>query len=191
MSAIELRYNRLATLRLDFEQEMIYGGRRRIRESGTVFLRRPQKMRWDYAAPKGKLLVGDGERLRMYNPLTNQVRTVHVDETADLRAPLAFLLGRLRFSRQFRKLRLETVDGRETLVGEGRTGKEYYTRVEFGFDPEDYRLSGIKVLGRDGSVTRFRFSNEKRNPPLGDDLFVFRAPEDAEILPERGAGGRL
>lgn len=190
--AIELHYNRLATLSIDFSQTLSFGGASRPSESGTVRLYRPQRMRWDYQQPKGKLLIGDGQRLYQYNPYTNQVRTILLDQSVDLRAPLSFLLGRLDFSRQFKNLRFETIDGKRALVGEGRTGKEAYTTVEFYFEPEqDYRLSALRAHGQDESVTDFIFSNERTNPDLDDKLFVFEAPAGAEILPETALSDNL
>ncbi len=195
VAAIELRYNRLATMRSEFEQSMEYAGRRRIVETGTLYLRRPGKMRWDYTRPEGKIAIGDGDMFRIYNPYTNQVRQVKLDETADLRAPLAFLLGRMRLKRQFRNLRIETIEGESALVAEGRTGREYFSRVEFAYDPHDFRLRRIAVYGRDDSITAFQFQRETLNPALELELFEFRSPAGAEILPvssyrvDSGAGG--
>jgi outer membrane lipoprotein carrier protein len=190
--AIELHYNRLATLSIDFSQTLSFGGASRPAESGTVLLYRPQRMRWDYRQPKGKLLIGDGQRLFQYNPHTNQVRTILLDESVDLRAPLSFLLGRLDFSRQFKNLRFETIDGKRALVGEGRTGQEAYTTVEFYFEPEqDFRLSALRAHGQDESVTDFLFSNERTNPRLDEKLFVFEAPAGAEVLPETALSDNL
>lgn len=178
---IELRYNRLATMQADFEQTQIYAGKTRDVQRGKVALLRPGKMRWDYTKPKGRLMIGDGELIQMYNPRTNQARTMRVGDEADMRAPLGFLLGRLRLKRQFKNLRLETVEGRKAMVGEGRTGGEAYDRVEFFYEP-DYRLTEIRAYGRDDSTTIFAFSNEVRNEPLADRLFIFQAPPGAEIL---------
>jgi outer membrane lipoprotein carrier protein len=190
--AIELHYNRLATLSIDFSQTLSFGGASRPAETGTVLLYRPQRMRWDYRQPKGKLLIGDGQRLFQYNPHTNQVRTILLDESVDLRAPLSFLLGRLDFSRQFKNLRFETIDGKRALVGEGRTGQEAYTTVEFYFEPEqDFRLSALRAHGQDESVTDFLFSNERTNPRLDEKLFVFEAPAGAEVLPETALSDNL
>ena len=190
--AIELHYNRLATLSIDFSQTMSFGGASRPAQTGTVLLYRPSRMRWDYSEPKGQVLVGDGQRLYQYNPHTNQVRTVLLDESLDMRAPLAFLLGRLDFSRQFRNLRFETIDGKRALVGEGRTGREAYTTVEFYFEPaQDYRLSALRAHGQDESVTDFIFSNERTNPRLDEKLFTFEAPAGAEILPETALSDNL
>jgi len=186
--ALELHYNRLATLQLDFEQEVSFGGRSRPIERGVLSLRRPGRMRWDYSRPEGKLLVGEGDRLEMFNPLTNQVRVMRLDPTADLRAPLAFLLGRLDFSRQFNNLELETIEGRPALTAEGRSGQETYGRVEFFYDPESYRLEEVRVHGKDQSLTTFRFSGERTNPNLDEAMFSFSAPPGAEVLPETELG---
>jgi len=181
VQGIELRYNRLATMQADFEQKMTYGGRTRMVEQGRLALKRPGKMRWDYSKPKGKLAVGEGEVMRLYNPRTNQARTVRFGDEADMRAPLAFLLGRLRIKRQFKNVRLETIENRRALVGEGRTGGEAYGKVEFFYEP-DFRLAEIRAFGRDESVSIFLFRNEVRNETLDDALFVFQAPPGAEVL---------
>ncbi len=189
IEGMELHYNRLATLQTNFEQRLIYGGRPRALERGTLYLYRPQKMRWEYTKPNGKLLVGDGKTLKMYNPLTNQFRTVTLTDTADMRAPLAFLLGRLSLRRQFRDLRLATIDGAAALTGEGRTGKEGYTKVELYYDAgADFRLDRVRVWGRDESVTEFYFDNEIVNVKLDPSMFELEAPEGAEILSEQRLG---
>ena len=153
LSGIERHYNSLGTMRVEFAQTREYPGRPRLHERGTLSLRRPKKMRWDYREPKGKLLVGDGEVLHMYNPLTNQVRPIPLDDTGDLRAPLSFLLGRLNFRRQFREVRFEVIDGVKTIVGEGRRGKDPYERVEFTYDTEALSFKRLRVIGRDGTYT--------------------------------------
>lgn len=187
-SGIELRYNRLATMQADFEQTVTYAGSVRDRQHGRLMLLRPGKMRWDYDRPRGMQLIGDGDLIRIFNPNTNQVRSLRVRETADMRAPLSFLLGGLNFSRLFRNLRLETVDGRRAIVAEGRTGKEAYTRVQFFYTP-DYRLEEIRALGRNEALTTFTFDDEILNETLDPELFVFQVPVGAEILPETELGG--
>ncbi len=189
ISGIELRYNSMATMQSEFSQELLYAGARRDYSAGTLKLRRPQKMRWDYSSPKGRLLIGDGFWLRMYNPLTNQVRTVEMAPNADMRAPLGFLLGRMDIRRQFRNPRLATIESRPALVAAGLKGTEVYREVEFFYSPNSYTLNRLRVHGRDDSITDFKFWNEKRNPPLDESLFVFEAPAGAEILPEVRLGG--
>ncbi len=182
VSSIERRYNSLATLKIRFQQIMQFVARPPLTEEGTLYLLRPSKMRWDYTRPQGKLLIGDGAMLHMYNPRANQVRQVKPSETGDLRAPLSFLLGRLRLRRQFSNLRLSDAGDQTLLIADGRSGKEAYTRVEFRYDPEDYRLLGLKVFGQDESVTIFRFEDEQVNSKLDPALFVFQPPAGADLI---------
>lgn len=189
VSGMELHYNRLATLQTEFEQTLLYSGTPRDIQRGTLYLYRPQKMRWEYAKPKGKLLVGDGQTLYMYSPLTNQVQTMSLEDSADMRVPLAFLLGRMSLRRQFKNLALTKIDGQPAMTADGRTGKEGYSKVEFYYDADaDYRLNKIKVYQRDDSVTVFAFANEIVNVRLEESMFEFQAPPGAEILGERKIG---
>lgn len=183
VEGIERHYNRLSALQMQFEQTMEYAGRTRMAERGTLYLLRPGKMRWDYSEPEGKLAVSDGKIFRMYNPRTNQVRQVELEALTDLRAPLSFLLGRMRLRRMFRNLRVEEVADQSVLIGQGRTGQDVFSRVEFAFDPDTYRIEGIKILGLDDSVNAYLFSDETLNPRLSMTMFEFDVPPGAEVLP--------
>ena len=183
VAGIEQHYNSLSGLRMQFEQSMEYAGRKRMAERGTLYLSRPGKMRWDYSSPAGKVAVSDGEIFRMYSPNSNQVRLVRLDEMTDLRAPLSFLLGRMRLRRMFKNLRIEEVDGQAVLSGEGRSGQDFYSRVEFDYDPGDFSIHGIRIFGRDESVNVYKFSGEQANPRMTADMFEFEAPPGAEVVP--------
>lgn len=190
IDGMEFHYNRLATLQTDFEQTLFYGGTPRDVQRGTLYLYRPRKIRWDYTKPKGQVLVGDGEIMKMYSPRTNQVRTMELTDTADMRAPLAFLLGGLNLKRQFKNLELATIDGKPAMAGEGRTGNEGFTKVEFFYDPEaDFRLDKLRVYMRNDSIMVFEFDNEIVNVRLDESMFEFEAPPGAEILSEQQIGG--
>ena len=183
VEGIERHYNRLSALKMGFEQSMEYAGRRRNAESGTLYLLRPGKMRWEYSDPEGKIAISDGKIFRMYNPNTNQVRQVALEAMTDLRAPLSFLLGRMRLRRMFRNLRVEQAGEQQVLIGEGRGGRDVYTRVEFTVDPNDYRITGIRIVGRDESINAYVFSDEQTNPSLSAAMFEFEAPPGAEVVP--------
>ena len=187
IDGIERHYNRLSSLQMGFEQAVEYGGQRRMTESGTLYLQRPGKMRWDYARPEGKIAISDGTIFRMYNPNSNQVRQVELEAMTDLRAPLSFLLGRMRLRRMFRNLRVEESQGKRMLIGDGRSARDVYRRVEFDFDPDGFGITGIRIVGRDESVNVYEFSGERPNPSLAADLFEFEAPPGAEIVPLTGA----
>jgi outer membrane lipoprotein carrier protein len=68
LRGVEDRYNSVRTLELAFEQTYIAPNRARRVESGSLRLRKPGRMRWEYTRPDGKLFVSDGSDYWYYSP---------------------------------------------------------------------------------------------------------------------------
>lgn len=183
LKAVETRYNRAQSLTLSFEETYIAQRHPRQVESGTLTLRKPGKMRWDYAKPAGKVFVSDGKRVSLYNPETNQVEVTGVKETEDMRAPLAFLLGKLNFYKEFRKFTLREDPEGIWIGAEPENETLPYSRVEFLVAP-DARIKRLKVFAQDRSVLDFRFEQEKLNIPVDPKIFDYRVPITAQVLTE-------
>mgnify|MGYP001045515539 CR=1 FL=1 len=187
LKAVETRYNRARTLQVLFEQSYSVQGRPRRTEAGELFLRKPGRMRWQYSSPRGKLFLSDGKFIYLYTPDDNRVEKAPLKETEDMRAPLAFLLGRLDFRRDFRRF-LSRPDGADTrITAEPKSDQLPYTLVEFVVTPSR-EIRYLHVTGQDHSVMEFTFSAEKMNPPLADRLFRFTPPPGAELVETTGGG---
>lgn len=104
LAGVEARYNRARTLQVLFQEQYTPPGRPRRTEAGTLQLRKPGRMRRDYSQPKGKLFISDGKALWLYTPSDNRAARMKLQESEDMRAPLAFLLGKLNFQKEFRNL---------------------------------------------------------------------------------------
>jgi outer membrane lipoprotein carrier protein len=181
--AVEERYNRLRTLKVQFEERVSYGGRTRREERGTLYLLRPGKMRWEYTQPAGKLFVADGRMFYLYSPHSNQVQRIKPREAADWRAPLAFLLGRLEFAREFGSiLTRPAAGGSIELVARARSERDPFTDVTFLVAARTFEIRRVAISGQDGLVTEFAFSGETVNLPLEARLFRFEPPPGAEVV---------
>jgi outer membrane lipoprotein carrier protein len=178
---VEARYNRAQTLQVLFSETYAPPGQIRRTESGTLLLRKPGRMRWEYSQPKGKLYISDGKYLWLYTPDTKQVEKMNLKESDDMRAPLAFLLGKLHFQKEFRNIQAHPEGDDQRITAEPATDNLPYSAVEFVVAP-DYSIREVKVTGFDKSVLTFRFDQEKVNPALESKLFEFRAPPGAEIV---------
>ena len=55
LKGVETRYNHAKTLQVLFQEDYTPPARPKQTESGTLMLRKPGCMRWDYNQPKGKL----------------------------------------------------------------------------------------------------------------------------------------
>ena len=179
---VEQRYNHAKTLQVQYNETYTVEGRARKSESGMLTLRKPGRMRWDYTAPAGKLFLSDGKNVYLYTPENHRVEETPLKASEDMRAPLAFLLGKLDFSKEFRDFEVKP-DGANVLVtARAKNDKLPYERVEMLVTP-DYRISRLVVNGQDGSILSFQFDQEKLNPPVNDALFKFQMPAGASMVP--------
>ena len=181
LKAVETRYNHAKTLQVQFQEVYTPLGRPKRSESGLLMLRKPGKMRWDYSTPKGKQFVSDGKYLWIYTPDDNQAEKLKFQESDDMRAPLAFLLGKLNFSKEFRNLQARPESGGTRILAEPKSENLPYSAVEFVVAP-DAHIREVKVTGFDKSTMVFTFDQERVDPPLDNKLFQFQLPKGAELV---------
>lgn len=180
LKAVEERYNRSKSLKVDFTQSYMQSGAKRL-EAGELVLRKPGRMRWTYSNPAGKLFLSDGKFVYLYSPATNRAEKMKLKETEDMRAPLAFLLGKLDFSRDFKNFRAQREGGKWVVTGYPKSDRLPYSEVTFTVS-ERLEIQRLVVLGQDRSVLEFQFANEIVNPPLDDKLFRFSPPKGVEVV---------
>jgi outer membrane lipoprotein carrier protein len=178
---VEARYNNAQTLTVHFEESYSLLGRRRPPESGTLTLRKQGKMRWDYARPQGKLFISDGKTIFLYTSGDNRVEKVPLRDTEDMRAPLAFLLGRLEMKKEFRDFQVHEQPDGTVLTALARNDRLPYKSVEM-LIAADGSIRQLQVAGRDESLLSYIFRDEKLNIPLNDSMFHFTIPPGAEVV---------
>jgi outer membrane lipoprotein carrier protein len=185
LKRVEARYNRARTLQVSFEETYAAQGRGKRTESGELSLRKPGRMRWDYKSPAGKLFLSDGKYIYYYNPAANRAERMSMKESDDMRAPLAFLLGKLDFDQEFKNFR-STPEGSNTLItADAKSERLPYRQVEFLVSPQSEILR-LTVTGQDTSLMSFNFSGEKMNPKLDDKLFRLDLPSGVTLMDSAG-----
>lgn len=181
LKGIEQRYNRSKTLQVQFNESYSVQGQARKSESGELTLRKPGRMRWDYTAPPGKLFLSDGKQVYLYTPEAHRVEKMPLKESEDMRAPLAFLLGKLDFAKEFRDFEVKPDGANYIVTAKAKTDKLPYEKVEMLVTP-DYQIQRLVVNGQDQSILAFRFAQEKLNPPVDDAQFKFQMPAGATLV---------
>jgi len=175
LQKVEQRYNNAKTLQILFTEQYTPPGSIRRTESGELTLRKPGRMRWDYSQPKGKLWISDNKYIWMYSPADNRAEKMKFKESEDIRAPLAFLLGKLHFNKEFRNLQAHPEGDATRITAEPKTDNLPYSSVEFVVGPAaDIREVKVKMF--DQSTYDFTFSQERMDPPLDAKLFQFQPP---------------
>ena len=182
---VDERYNHLQTLTAEFTE--IYQGSGMDRtESGTLWLKKPGKMRWEYRSPEEKLFVDDGHNGWLYLPAERQVRKSSMKKLDDIRSPLAFLLGKTKLEKELAGLSfapdIQTWhEGDVILRGVPNGMEDTLRKVLLEITPE-HAIARILLYGTDESITEYRFSNQKENVALPDAKFRFSAPAGTEVI---------
>ena len=180
LQSVEARYNHAKTLQVQFQEQYTKSGEPRRTESGVLMLRKPGRMRWNYTQPQGKLFISDGKTLYLYTPDDNRAEQMKLEAAGDMRAPLAFLLGKLHFDKEFHNIKGQA-EGEDTRIyAQPKSDELPYSAVEFVVTP-DARIREVKVTGFDKSTLDFRFDQEKMDPALDAKLFQFQLPPGAKL----------
>lgn len=181
LHSVETRYNRSKSLRLDFSQTYAGKGHPVQNEAGVLYLRKPGRMRWEYSAPAGKLYLSDGKDVYLYTPDDRRAEKGKLKESDDLRAPLAFLLGKLDFAKEFKSFETR-VEGSDTwIIAQPKSANLAYSKVEFRAMPSG-EIRQVRVTGQDQSKLEFTFSNEQLNVPVAPGMFTFHAPAGVQVV---------
>jgi outer membrane lipoprotein carrier protein len=187
--AVDEHYDHLHTLQAEFTEIYRGAGMERT-ESGTLWLKKPGKMRWEYRSPKDKLFLSDGKDAWFYVPGERQARRTAVKKLDDLRSPLAFLLGKTKLEKELQGLSLvrdpdpdvvPLATGNVVLRGVPKSLADRVSHVLLEITP-DHWIGRIVIDEVDGSVTEYRFSSQRENVTIPDRQFQFTAPAGVEVI---------
>jgi outer membrane lipoprotein carrier protein len=182
---VDERYDHMRTLAARFTETYSGAGINRT-ESGTLLMKKPGRMRWDYDQPRPKLFLTDGHNAWFYVPGEKQVRRTPVKQLDDLRSPLRYLLGKTKLEKELDGLSLAPDQkplnpGDVVLRGipKGMGDRIEQTLLEV---MPDGLIARIVVEERDGSVTEFRFLQQQENVEIPDGQFRFTPPPGTEVV---------
>ncbi|MGA7753681.1 MAG: outer membrane lipoprotein carrier protein LolA, partial [Candidatus Sulfotelmatobacter sp.] len=102
---VDQRYDRMHTLEARFTETYTGAGMTRT-EGGSLLLKKPGRMRWNYDQPSPKLFLTDGQTAWFYGPGEHQARRTPVKQLDDLRSPLRYLLGKTKLEKELEGLSL-------------------------------------------------------------------------------------
>jgi outer membrane lipoprotein carrier protein len=169
-------------LSADFAQIVVTkNGRRPQQSAGTMLVSRPGKFRWQIDEPYSQLLVGDGERVWMYDPDLRQA-TVRKMDAALGGTPAALLAGTDVLENSFELRELEAREGLEWLEALPKSPDSGFEKLQLGFDGEN--LKAMELFDNFGQTTSLVFFNLLHNPPLSAAQFRFTPPAGVDVIGE-------
>lgn len=184
--AVQTHYQQVRDFTADFEQTYVGGAlKRRTVERGTVAIRKPGRMRWDYQNPEKKLFISDGTRMYFYVPADKQVRVSALPADGRVPTPILFLAGRGDLLRDFRVEEVAAPGGvagvRALRLRPVKPEPEYET-LTLVVDSSSYAIRQLVVLDGQGGTSTFGFTNLKENVGVPDSRFVFTMPKGVDVV---------
>lgn len=183
VAGVEARYNVLG-FSADFDQESILKAMEVTdTASGTMMVRQPGKMRWEYRVPEAQTIITDGNDLWVYRPEENQVLVG--------KAPALFgdgkgagFLSDIKTVRKSFQISLETAEDpllyRLKLVPNRSTVD--LMAVQLDIARQTFDLVRITTFNVYGDETRIELKNINFDNPPAEALFRFDVPEGADVL---------
>jgi outer membrane lipoprotein carrier protein len=181
LKTVEARYNRAQSLKLDFSESYASSRRPVQNDSGVLYLRKPGRMRWEYSSPAGKLFLSDGKEVYLYTPDDHRAEKSQLKESDDMRAPLAFLLGKLDFAKEFKSFQTRAEGSATWITAIPKSDSLAYTSVEFLATPQG-EIRRVRITGVDQSKLDFTFTNEQLNAPVVPAMFTFHPPPGVQVV---------
>lgn len=184
--ALQRRYELVRDFSADFTQTYEGGMlRTNLVERGTMLIKKPGRMRWNYEEPEPKLFLSDGERIYFYLPQDRQVTIGRLPDESESTTVALFLAGVGDivddFTAAYDTVQDPPPDSYVLRLMPIRPQRDF----EFLTVVLDARTLAIRRLisyDLQGGRMTFFFSNLQENLDLSDTSFDFEIPDGTDVI---------
>jgi outer membrane lipoprotein carrier protein len=171
-------YESTRDLRARFVQTYAYAalGRKQV-SRGTIEVKKPGKMRWDYESPAVKTIAVNGSRLVQFEPEANQAFVDDRFDATAMSAAVTFLLGTGSLEKEF----LLAAGEGGTLVLRPRKADARVVSITLTVG-KDGEVTRTRVVDGQGNVNDIAFEEIRRNTGIPDDRFEIALPAGVRRL---------
>ena len=185
IAGLQKRYALVESIGADFLQTYRAPGIEQT-ESGTLIMKKPGLMRWEYRVPEVKFFIADGRETYLYTPEDRQV-LIRRFSAAELHStPLQFMLGQGDIRRSFEVAWEQgpgpNADGAFVLRFMPRAAEADYAYVVIECDARSFDMRKMVIRERTGNTSEFALSNLKTNMKVDGKQFQFKLPKGVEVV---------
>lgn len=182
--SLQQRYQGIQDFSADFSHTYRGGVlRTQTRESGTVRIKKPGRMRWVYTSPERKEFVSDGRKIYSYIPQDRQVIVSDVPAENEAASPALFLAGKGDLVRDFTAERADSkLAGAVAVRLTPRKPEPEYEYLIVTADPATLQIRALTTRDRQGGESTLEFTNLKENQRISDKEFAFRIPKGVDVV---------
>jgi outer membrane lipoprotein carrier protein len=170
---VQAFYEKTRDLSAHFRQTYTYAGfgRRQV-SAGTLQVKKPGMMRWEYQKPAPKTVVVKGSRLVQYEPEENQAYVDEHFDSSGMSAALTFLLGKGDLTKEF-----DVASGENgALLLRPKVEDPRVDQIVLVADAQGQIVS-TRVMDGAGNVNEIQLEDVRRNTGIPDAAFELKLPE--------------
>ncbi len=151
------------------------------RETGTIWIQAPQRLRFDYAAPEKKSFTFDAGEGRLFTPEDRQLTIRKLSAEERSRLPIVFLSDPSELERRY-AITLEPGDGggnRVLLTPRSPRPDLSWLRLSIAGDGA---IQALAYEDSSGSRTEFRFESWRKEKPRPTSDYRITGPPGTRVL---------
>lgn len=153
-------------------------GTKKKTSSGSFEFSRPNRFRFSYAKPFEQVIVGDGQKVWIYDADLNQASSRKFDQA--LGSTPAALLAGASLEKDFELSNLPDRDGLAWAQALPRNKEGGFQSLKVGFKAG--QIAAVEIVDSFGQRSALQFSGFASNPVLAAERFKFTVPAGADLV---------
>ncbi|MEW6707726.1 MAG: outer membrane lipoprotein chaperone LolA [Pseudomonadota bacterium] len=153
-------------------------GAKKKSSSGSFEFSRPNRFRFSYTKPFEQTIVGDGQKVWIYDADLNQASSRKIDQA--LGATPAALLAGGSLEKDFDLKPEGARDGLDWVQAVPKAQDSGFRSLRIGFKGKT--LAALEILDNFGQRSLLQFSGLTTNVPVAPESFQFTPPKGADVI---------
>lgn len=153
-------------------------GTKKKTSSGNFEFTRPNRFRFVYTKPFEQTIVGDGQKVWIYDADLNQASSRRIGQA--LGATPAALLAGGSLDKDFTLSALPAQGGLDWVQATPKTKDSGFQQLRIGF--KDGKLAALDILDSFGQHSLLQFTDFATNVAVPEQDFLFTPPSGADVI---------
>ncbi len=183
LDGIERRYDGKGFSAAFFQESILKAMQITDTAEGSLTVKRPGKMRWEYTIPEPQSIITDGRTMWIHRPADNQVMVGKAPEYFGGGRGAGFLSD-IRQVRKSFSIQMQAAENKDyyrlKLIPNKPTAE--LADILISVDKQTYRIDQVVTHNAYGDETRIVLSDYRFNIDPDDAQFTFTIPKGADVI---------
>ena len=188
LSKIQNSWDNIDSFQANFRQSSTSSLGHTIQATGSVRLKKPNLIRWEYLKPEAQLIIVGKQKVWIYDPLLDSISIEKKEKIASVDV-FKYLFQKGGLQSYFKPLAVSKYANlliqnkrQEKIYLEPKGEKLNIQELHLLVDKQKYWIQGILILDKDKQVNKFYLKNFKPNVEFSDKLFYFIPNSGTETI---------